>query len=118
MLHVHDDGFPVGWRMLEVEVPDDAIELLAPRKYPDRWDEFPYRRSVQAVGDEWAASRRSLVLAVRSAVDKTSTNYIINPKHPRFREIPKPRDITARVDLARIAERLRAGITSHKQHSP
>lgn len=112
MLHVHDDGFPVGWRMLEVELPDDSIEILASRKYPDHWDEFPYRRSVQAIGDEWAASQRSLVLAVSSAIDKTSTNYIINPKHSRFVEIPKPRDITARVDLARIAERLRAAVRS------
>ena len=108
MMHVHDDGFPLGWRMLEIEVPDDSIFTLPTSRYPKGWDEFPYRREVQRVGDEWAESSRSLALAVSSAVDKTSRNYLINPSHPDFARIATPVDITDAMDLQRIAERLRA----------
>src|SRR5258705_1396638 len=108
MMHVHDDGFPLGWRMLEIEVPDDSIFTFPASRYPKGWDEFPYRAEVQRIGDDWVASNRSLVLAVSSAVDKTSKNYIINPAHPDFAKIAKPADITDAMDLQRISERLRA----------
>lgn len=108
MMHVHDDGFPLGWRMLEIEIPDDSIATLQASRYPPAWDGFPYRADVQRIGDEWVASNRSLVLAVSSAVDKTSKNYLINPAHPGFARIPKPVDITDAMDLQRIAQRLRA----------
>ena len=111
MVHVHDDGFPVGWRMLEIEIPDDLIAALSPSEYPKGWDEFPYRKEVQKVGDDWVKSNRSLALAVTSAVDKTSKNYLVNPGHPDFAKIGKPVDITESMDLQRIAERLRSSAT-------
>ena len=108
IMHVHDDGFPLGWGMLEIEGPDDSIFTLPLSRYSRGWDEFAYRAEVQRVGDGWVASNRSLVLAVSSAVDKTSKNYLINPAHPHFSRIATPADITEAMDLRRIAERLRA----------
>jgi RES domain-containing protein len=103
MIHVHDDGFPVGWRMLEFELPDDAVETL--NRLPDGWDELPYRDNVQAVGDKWVAEQRSLVLSVPSAITKTSRNYLVNPAHRAFGRI-RQRDVTEEIDLPRIADRL------------
>jgi RES domain-containing protein len=106
MVHVHDDGFPEGWRMLEFEVPDEAIEHLAVP--PPGWDLFPYRPEVRAVGDAWAGSLRGLALSVPSALMKSSRNLLINPAHPAIGRVTS-RDISDSIDVARIAARLRPG---------
>jgi RES domain-containing protein len=37
-----------------------------------------------AYGERWLRERRSLVLAVPSAVVRDELNYVINPRHPRI----------------------------------
>jgi RES domain-containing protein len=51
---------------------------------PPRWEERPYRKEVQAVGDAWLERRESLALKVPSAVCPDELNMLINPAHSDF----------------------------------
>jgi RES domain-containing protein len=77
-------GFPKG---LKVEGLD-AADL------PKHWRAPEARAQLQALGDAWAKSKSSPVLAVPSAIIPEETNYLLNPLHPAFSriEIGSPRE--------------------------
>ena len=83
---VHITGpLPRTYLSFKIYVPDDAIEILDTQSLESRWeDNLAYTRSM---GDEWLTSRRSLALAVPSVVLPESTNFILNPLHPRSAEL-------------------------------
>jgi hypothetical protein len=61
---------------IEIELPDDSIEPLAP--LVNGWkDDFDLTRKI---GMAWLHSNRSLCLRVPSAV-VPDFNYLINPRH-------------------------------------
>ena len=67
--------------LVEAVVPDDlAIEdmLATP---PPNWQALGSPEAV-AAGRAWAASRRTAVLRVPSALVPREPNYLINPAHP------------------------------------
>ena len=73
---------PADLRLFEIDVPDEApLEVLDPRLLDADWQR-PRSAGCQLLGDEWAASLRTLVLAVPSAVVPDERNYLINPRHP------------------------------------
>ena len=83
---VHITGsLPPTYLSFKIYIPDDAIEIIDPTSLVKGWeDNLMYTRSV---GDEWLIHRRSLALAVPSAVLPESTNVILNPLHPRYTDV-------------------------------
>lgn len=79
---VHVTGrLPADYLAFRMELPDDAVEVLDAERLPSGWQaDVGYTR---AIGDQWLAQRRSLALAVPSAVLPDSTNLLIDPLHPR-----------------------------------
>lgn len=73
---VHSVQQPKDDVSIEIEVPDDSIELLA--LLPNSWKRDV--ASTRAIGSEWLRSNRSLCLRVPSAV-VPDFNYLINPRH-------------------------------------
>lgn len=70
---------------LEFEEKDVlAVEDLA--RLPKNWSASPPPLAVQRIGDEWAASMKSLVLRVPTSAIPGEFNYLINVEH---REFPK-----------------------------
>jgi RES domain-containing protein len=74
-----------GW--LEVLIPDDCIEVLAPAQLPAGWDAEEIAVGSQQLGDRWLGAATSAALAVPSVVTPGELNYLLNPAHPRFAEI-------------------------------
>lgn len=66
-------------RLLVGAVPRALVETL--ESPPARWRERPYRADVQRVGDDWAASGRSLALRVPSALCPRESNLLLNTSH-------------------------------------
>lgn len=67
--------------LVEADVPDDiAIEDLMTSP-PPHWRALGSPEAV-AAGGEWAASRRTALLRVPSALVPREPNYLINPAHP------------------------------------
>jgi RES domain-containing protein len=42
---------------------------------------------VQAIGDDWVASRRSVVLRVPSVLVPAEYTFLLNPEHPDFSKL-------------------------------
>lgn len=66
-----------------LELPAKASsETVAESFYKKGWQDT--KSGSQRLGSEWYLSRRTLVLAVRSAVLPTESNYVLNTAHPDF----------------------------------
>ena len=80
-----EEDVPEDLVLASIHVPDDAaVERIARGTLPDGW-QAPLHERCRAIGDEWVASKRTLVLAVPSAVLPEETNFLINPLHPEIR---------------------------------
>jgi len=62
------------------------------------WDQRPYREHVQAIGDAWHKSGKSLALRVPSALCPDECNILINPDHPHFAQMVVIRLLPVTVD--------------------
>jgi RES domain-containing protein len=74
--------------------PEVLIESLDRRLLPTNWRDAPPPPQLQEIGNEWLASRSSVVLEVPSAVTPEESNYLLNPQHPDFAsvDIGEPRE--------------------------
>ncbi len=63
------------------------IEVVPSSSLPVDWQQEPVAPSTQALGDEWAKSRRTAILAVPSAIVPDELNFVLNPSHPDFARV-------------------------------
>lgn len=70
-----------------LELPDRGIETLDTGELPAGWREHPPVNRTRALGSEWVKSRRSLGLAVPSALVPEERNILLNPAHPAFAKL-------------------------------
>lgn len=54
---------------------------------PENWGDSPIAPAVQAIGDAWARSLKSLVLRVPSAIVRGEFNYLINVEHKDLKNV-------------------------------
>lgn len=83
-------GFPQtlpSYSLILAVLEDDLVLQLDMASLPGGWREQPPPRETQTIGDEWAASARSAVLAVPSVIVPHEMNLLINPLHPDFARI-------------------------------
>lgn len=70
--------------LCSIEFSNASIMELAMPSLPANWRNFPPGRDTQRIGDDWATSRRSLALAVPSAIIPQQRNFLLNPMHKGF----------------------------------
>ncbi|HTP29331.1 MAG TPA: RES family NAD+ phosphorylase [Anaeromyxobacteraceae bacterium] len=70
-----------------VDIPDELIETPDLKSLPAGWNHPRRSDHARAFGLEWAASKRSLALAVPSVIVPQERNVLINPAHPDFRAL-------------------------------
>jgi RES domain-containing protein len=75
------------YRIIRVEFDERMVERLALAALPADWKMEPPPLSTQQLGDNWARSLRSALLAVPSIIIPDETNYVLNPAHPDFEKI-------------------------------
>ncbi|MCE7510404.1 hypothetical protein MA04_04156 [Alcanivorax balearicus MACL04] len=95
MVHLDDYTLLQHYMLLEVPLPEAAIQALPVDRLPKDWREEPAPPSTAEIGDDWLNQADSLALVVPSVVVPRERNYLLNPAHPRFaaiirqaREIP------------------------------
>lgn len=64
-----------------------AMATIFAADLPDNWAVFPPAEFTQQMGDAWAASGRTSILAVPSALIPEEVNYLLNPQHRDFPRI-------------------------------
>ena len=101
LVGLEDTGVLPSYVIFEVEFEQKLVEVLKDDDIPKDWQLFPHPISTQKIGDRWCAQARSAILSVPNAVIPAERNFLINPRHPDFKEIiisaPFPFDIDPRL---------------------
>ena len=84
LVHMTGGGSLPGYSLVSASLPDSLVEVIAPAALPGNWDSSPVPPEVQAVGDAWLASAKSLALQVPSDMVRDSYHILINPEHGDF----------------------------------
>jgi RES domain-containing protein len=84
LVHLHRADVLNHFVLCTLSFGDDLLMMLAQDALPADWRDDPPPASAAAIGDEWLAGGKSLVLAVPSSIVPQQYNYLINPKHPGF----------------------------------
>jgi RES domain-containing protein len=85
---VHHGMLPADHRLINITIPDSIqIENVDVSMPGEDWFQESSEKRTAVIGSEWANSMRSAVLQVPSAVIRTESNYILNPRHPDFSAI-------------------------------
>lgn len=87
LVHVLPAGAGERYKAFQVEWPDELTEPFPLRNLPRDWRASPPSRSTMQIGDSWARERRSVALALPSAITPADTNFLLNPEHPDFPQI-------------------------------
>ena len=87
--------------LIECTFDESVVEIIDPDMLPKDWRRTPAPSDLQRIGDEWIDSRRSVVLAVPSAIIEHERNYLLNPNHADFKRVwrgrPQPFAFGARL---------------------
>jgi RES domain-containing protein len=87
---VHLAGVPTPpLALVSIDVPDEPELVLQPSMstLPPNWAELPAPASTQEFGRKWLASAKQLVLLLPSAIVPEARTAMINPLHPRYRDL-------------------------------
>jgi RES domain-containing protein len=78
-----------------IEFEKALVEFFPVKSLPAGWNAEPPSLLSQQIGDTWAKTARSAILALPSVLTD-ETNYLLNPAHPDFSKIAfgKPEPFT------------------------
>ncbi|MGI8957286.1 MAG: RES family NAD+ phosphorylase [Chthoniobacterales bacterium] len=58
----------------------------------------PCGPATMQIGERWAREKRSVVLAVPSAILPSERNFLLNPAHPKFRQLRRHKPVAFAFD--------------------
>jgi RES domain-containing protein len=70
-----------------IEVPQDAVIQVPTRELPRGWNHVPPGSASKRFGDAWVAEGKNLGLLVPSVIAPEERNLVLNPAHPRFKDV-------------------------------
>lgn len=73
--------------VLTLKIPEDSIQLIEVESLHKGWDSLPSNNYTKRLGDDWIKSMDSLALKVPSVINAKEYNILLNPLHPRFKEV-------------------------------
>jgi RES domain-containing protein len=74
-------------RFVRIPVEFDDTLVCEVRELPSGWQRRPAGPETKAIGDDWVAELRSVVLKVPSVIVPEEFNYLLNPSHPDWHRI-------------------------------
>jgi RES domain-containing protein len=82
LVHAPRESLPLEWRVIAVEVPDDAVKLAAAKRLPEGWRDQPSSPAARRFGAAWLARGEGLALALPSVIVPQERTLLLNPRHP------------------------------------
>ncbi len=89
LVHLVPPRVLAGYVISSVTLDERQVERLHGKSLPKGWDRSAPPAALRRIGDQWLAGRRSVALAVPSAVVRGEWNYLLNPAHKEFNALPK-----------------------------
>lgn len=97
---VQDEPLRARYVVIPADIPESLpMERVDLNRLPRDWRASFASDFVRNIGSDWAQSQKTAVLAVPSAIIPAETNYLLNPLHPRFKEIKIGRPAKFTTDL-------------------
>jgi RES domain-containing protein len=87
LVHLDSPELLKRYSLFEIEMDPFYAEELDLTNLPRNWKANPAPAVVRAIGDDWVASRRSVVLRVPSVLVPAESTFLLNPEHPNFRKL-------------------------------
>lgn len=78
----------IDYRVMVIAISDDTnlFTTITEKSLPKNWRSIKQYNHLQNIGSNWYINNRSLVLKVPSAVIPKEFNYVINTRHPDFKD--------------------------------
>jgi RES domain-containing protein len=87
-VHVPLGIIPTDYYLATIEIPDKAtIPRIEVADLPANWNRKPFIKTTQLIGDDFIKSNKHLMVQVPSATVAGDHNYLINPRHPDFKNV-------------------------------
>jgi RES domain-containing protein len=87
-VHVPFGIIPINYFMVAIDIPDGAdITEIKLSDLPTNWNRNPIVKRTQEMGDGFLKDNKHLALKVPSATIPAEHNYLINPRHPDFKNV-------------------------------
>jgi len=88
LVHMSQAEFLIKRKIVLVEIPKTiAPQIIDKSGLPRNWRQYPPSFKLADIGTQWAASMKSLLLQVPSAVVPDEFNMLINPAHPDMKHV-------------------------------
>ncbi len=87
-MHRQEVLLRIPYTLMYVEIPDDmSIKIIDYQDFPNKLIDLEDKSLCQNMGDDWYQSKETCILKVPSIIIPQEFNYIINTKHPDFKQI-------------------------------
>lgn len=87
LVHLEAEELLKHYYSCRLEFDESLVRRVGPSQLPRNWRANPPPPADRRIGDDWAASAQSPVLAVPSVLSPEEVNYLLNPDHPLFGQI-------------------------------
>lgn len=84
LVHLDRTMLRLSYVYFEVNASDDLICELPSTEMPEKWNVYPAPPATKRMGDQWVASKSSVILKVPSVLNPLEHTFLINPNHDNF----------------------------------
>jgi RES domain-containing protein len=98
LVHLDSPELLKKYLLFEVAIASSYVEELDASTLPRNWKANPVPLAVQAIGDDWIAGGRSVVLRVPSGLVPAEYNFLLNPRHQDFGKLRVGKAVPFRFD--------------------
>ena len=90
LVHFDESNLPPDLYIITLSIPDDAkmIYHLPDAQYSGSWQVLDNPDN-KIMGDKWMMDKKHLAVRVRSAINSSEYNYLLNPMFPRYYDLVK-----------------------------
>ena len=86
LVHFNQFNIPPGLHIAKIEIDETVIEHVPDSDYPEFWQR-PDHIATQLLGDTWMKSNKHPAFAVKSAINPSELNFLLNPRFPAFESV-------------------------------
>jgi len=88
LVHFSELNSPPGLYIAQIEVDETIINQVPDWDYPEFW-QLPDNIETQVLGDSWMRASKYLGFEVKSAINPSEFNFLLNPRFPDFETLVK-----------------------------
>jgi RES domain-containing protein len=73
--------------ILTIEIPNNSIQEIKIKDLPSNWANYPAPSILAEITEKWVETAVSIALKVPSSIISSSSNFILNCRHPEYNKV-------------------------------